>query len=101
MEIRKDDDTKVEIFLEGEIDFYNSDEIYKKLLNSYNKNYKKIEINFSKVKNIDASGIGKLIAFNNKLKDEGIKLIIKDIENKTVNKAFEFVGFNKIIYIKE
>ena len=101
MEIKKVDDTKVEIFPEGEIDFYNSDEFYKKLLNSYNKNYQQIEINFSKVNNIDASGIGKLIAFNNKLKDEGIKLIIKNIENKTVKKTFEFVGFNKIVDIKE
>ena len=101
MEIKKVDDTKVEFFPEGEIDFYNSDEIYKKLLNYYNKNYQQIEINFSKVNNIDASGIGKLIAFNNKLKDEGIKLIIKDIENKTVKKAFELLGFNKIVDIKE
>ena len=101
MVIKKVDDTKVEIFPEGEIDFYNSNEIYNMLLSSYNKNYQQIEINFSKVNNIDASGIGKLIAFNNKLKDEGIKLIIKDIESFTVKKAFEFVGFNKIIYIKE
>jgi len=101
MKIKKINDTKVELFPEGEIDFYNSDEIYNILLNSYNKYYKQIEINFSKIKNIDASGIGKLIAFNNILKDEGIKLIIKDIESLTVKKTFEFIGFNKIIDIKE
>lgn len=95
------DKEKALITLSGEIDFSNSHILKDRMLNLLGDGYKKIELDFAGVKNIDSSGLGKLFLFNKRLKEVEGKMMIKNVKSDYVKKMFDLMHLHKIIEIKE
>ena len=84
----------------GNIDFSNSQALKNELLKLCEEDYKKIVMDFSEIKNIDSSALGKLLLFHKKLKEKEGKLIIRNVESDYIKNMFEMIHLNKIIEIE-
>lgn len=102
MNIKKEiNDEKAIIYLEGEIDFTNSQEFKKELLELYNQNITEVEIDFGKLESIDSSGLGKLLLFNKKLEEINGELTIKNVKSDYIREMFEMIQLEKVIKIED
>lgn len=85
----------------GSIDFSNSQNLKKDLLDVFDEGYKNVRLNFEKVSSIDSSGLGKLLLFHKRLREENGKLIIENVSNNYVKNMFDVINLHKVIEIKE
>ena len=84
----------------GEIDIYTSPK-FKELLNELIEEKKAdLVIDGNDLDYIDSTGLGVLISALKKLKEEGYKIILKNIK-PNINKLFDITGLNKVFVIKE
>lgn len=95
------DDSKVVISPLENIDFSNAHKFKEKLLEVFNDDYKMVIIDFAKVESIDSSGLGKLLLFHKKLKENDKTLIIRNIESDYLKKMFDMIHLNKVIKIED
>ena len=102
MEIDKEivNHSKAVIRPKGNIDFSTSNDLKEELISIYEEGYNQIEIDFGKVKSIDSSGLGKLLLFHKKLKEQNGELLIKNIKSDYIKNMFEMIKLNKVINIK-
>ncbi|MFW6027072.1 MAG: STAS domain-containing protein, partial [Candidatus Woesearchaeota archaeon] len=63
------DDSKVILNPVGNVNFSTSKILKDALDEVFNDDYKEIIIDFSEIKNIDSEGLGRLLLFHKKLKD--------------------------------
>lgn len=102
-------DTKTDIINEDKviispkenIDFSNSQELKEDLLEVFNDGYKNIVLDFGEIENIDSSGLGKLLLFHKKLKEDDGKIIIQNIQSDYIKNMFEMINLHTIIEIEE
>lgn len=100
MDIQKEiNDGKAIVYLEGEIDFTNSQDFKNELLKIYDQNIKDVEIDFGKLESIDSSGLGKILLFNKKLEEINGELKIKNVKSEYIREMFEMIQLNKVIKI--
>jgi len=84
----------------GNIDFSNSQELKDELLGLFERDYKKIIMDFSEVESIDSSGLGKLLLFQKKLKEKEGTFVIRNVESDYIKNMFEMIHLNKVIEIE-
>lgn len=100
MDIKKEiNDGKAIVYLEGEIDFTNSQDFKNELLKIYDQNIKDVEIDFGRLESIDSSGLGKILLFNKKLEEIDGELKIKNVKSEYIREMFEMIQLNKVIKI--
>jgi len=100
MDIQKEiNDGKAIVYLEGEIDFTNSQDFKNELLKIYDQNIKDVEIDFGRLESIDSSGLGKILLFNKKLEEINGELKIKNVKSEYIREMFEMIQLNKVIKI--
>lgn len=66
----------------------------------YEKGYNTISIAFTRVESIDSLGLGKIILFSKKLKENGGELRLIHLKNQRILKMFEMISLHKEIYIE-
>jgi anti-anti-sigma factor len=85
----------------GNIDFSNSQDLKDELLELFEQEYNKVVIDFSEVESIDSSGLGKLLLFHKKLKEQEGTLVIRNVESDYIKNMFEMIHLNKVIEIED
>ncbi|MFW5988065.1 MAG: STAS domain-containing protein [bacterium] len=100
MKINKISNEKVKVRPEGSIDFTNSQELKKELLNLFDEGFNKIIIDFERVESIDSSGLGKLLLFQKKLKERDGILKIINVTSDYIKNMFDMIHLNKVIDIE-
>ena len=100
LNIERQDETAV-VSPRTSIDIRNSDYFKEILIELYAEGYKNIDLNFENIDGIDASGIGKLLLLQKKLKEKGGRLRIFNIENKYVRNIFSIIYIDNILDIEE
>lgn len=93
-------DTKVILSPKGDINFANSESLKNALNEVYKDNYKEVIIDFVDVENIDSEGLGRLLLFHKKLKEEQGILIIRNIESDYIKKMFKTINLGQVIKIE-
>jgi anti-anti-sigma factor len=96
--IEENEDTVLLKIEEDLLNTQNSEELKSILNELYTKGYKTIEIDLSKVKATNSSGIGKILFFYKKLSEEGGSLKIKAI-NPELRETFELLRLDKLFGI--
>ena len=100
MKVQKILGNSILIMNEGRIDLSNSHLLGKELQKLYEEGFKDITLDFSLVTGIDSSGLGKLLLFQKKLKEQGGKLGIINITSKYIQKMFRMIHLYKVIDIE-
>ena len=93
--------TKVILSPKGDINFANSESLKNALNEVFQDNYKEVIIDFADVENIDSEGLGRLLLFHKKLKDNNGILIIKNIKSNYVRNLFKTINLAQVIKIEE
>lgn len=88
------------IKLAEKIDITNSGELKKVIMSVYDQGYNSVILDFTGVNMIDSSGIGKLLLFQNKLKQRGGELKIINITSDNIRKMFSMIHLYKVINIE-
>ena len=78
----------------------NSQRTANELLELYNKGFLRIILDFSNVKSIDSSTLGKLLVLQKKLKEAEGGLQIINITNSNIKKVFQMIQLHKVISIE-
>ena len=78
----------------------NSQRTANELLELYNKGFPRIILDFSNVKSIDSSTLGKLLVLQKKLKEAEGGLQIINITNSNIKKVFQMIQLHKVISIE-
>ncbi|MFW5992416.1 MAG: STAS domain-containing protein [Halanaerobiaceae bacterium] len=81
------------------VDFNNAHE-FKEGLMSILGDYEEIIIDFEGVKSIDSAGLGKILMFQKRVKENDGSLKIINVESDYVRKMFKMIHLNKIIAIE-
>ena len=92
--------TKVILSPKGDINFANSESLKNALNEVFQDNYKEVIIDFTDVENIDSEGLGRLLLFHKKLKEEQGILIIRNIESDYIKKIFKTIDLGQVIKIE-
>ena len=93
--------SKVILSPKGDINFATSQSLKDALYKVFNDDYKEVIIDFTDVENIDSEGLGRLLLFHKKLKDnEGI-LIIRNIESDYIKQMFRTIDLDQVIKIED
>lgn len=100
MKIRKKGEGRVVAVPESKIDITNSQEVKEELLGLIKEGYTEITIDFTKVDNVDSSGLGKLLLLHKRLKEEDGKLRIINVTSDYVRKMFSMIHLNKVLEIE-
>ncbi|MFW6022309.1 MAG: STAS domain-containing protein [Halanaerobiaceae bacterium] len=85
----------------GRINYSNSNQFKKEMLEKNNNNIKELVVDFSKVESIDSSGLGKLLLMQKRMKEKGGKLKIINVNSEYIRDMFDMIYLNKIIEIEE
>ena len=93
-------DSKVILSPKGDINFANSESLKNALYKVFKDNYKEVIIDFTDVENIDSEGLGRLLLFHKKLKEEQGILIIRNIESDYIKKIFKTIDLGQVIKIE-
>ncbi len=101
MKIDRVSDEKAIILPDSTIDISNSHQLKEKLLGLYDQGFTDIIIDFSQVKSIDSSGLGKLLLFHKKLKEKDGRLKIRNINSEYIKKMFKMIHLYKVIDIED
>ena len=101
MVINKISDKKVKIKPEGRIDFTNSQDFKKDLMNLLYDGFVEVIIDFEKVESIDSSALGKILLFQKRLKERKGKLKIINIASDYIKNMFDMIHLNKVIDIED
>lgn len=83
------------------IDISNAHELKEDMLNLYNEGVNNITFDFSRVRSIDSSGLGKLLLFQKKLKERDGEMQIINISSDYVKKMFKMIHLDKVIKIQD
>ena len=83
------------------IDLTNSETLKEKANNLMGENIKKIILDFKNVKEIDSSGIGKILLLNKMLKDNQGKMIIVNVNSEYVQKVFKMLDLEEVVEIRD
>jgi anti-anti-sigma factor len=98
----KEMDDEITICIENErIDITNSQELKEKVKSLIEEGVQNINIDFSQVKMIDSSGIGKLLFIQKRLKEVEGRLCLINIENDYIKKIIRLMHLDEVIEIKE
>ena len=89
----------IEIFLDGDLDAYSSDEFKDAVLKQL-PGSKDILINAKKLNFIDSTGLGSLISIYNTIKEQEKTISIEEIK-PNVRQIFEITELDKLFNIKE
>ena len=103
MEIKTNvvDSQKVVIRPAGTIDFSNSQTLKESLLELFEQGFIKVIMDFKDVESIDSSGLGKLLLFHKRLKEQDGTLIIRNVESDYIKNMFEMIHLHKVIEIED
>lgn len=84
----------------GQIDITNSGELKEALLALMDEGFNMITLDFTNVNAIDSSGLGKLLLFQNKLRERQGELQIINVHNDYIRKMFSMIYLYKVIKIE-
>lgn len=93
-------DLKVILRPKGDINFSNSESLKNVLFEVFNDDYKEVIIDFTEVENIDSEGLGRLLLFHKKLKENDGTLVIRNIESDYIKQIFKTINLDKVIKIE-
>lgn len=93
-------DSKVMLSPKGDINFATSQSLKDALFEVFNDDYKEVINDFTEVENIDSEGLGILLLFHKKLKDNDGKLIIRNIESDYIKQMFQTIELDQVIKIE-
>ena len=96
MNIFKKDGT---IYIDGELDIFNAQDVRVRVLDEYEKSKSDIELDFSHVSFMDSTGLGVLISIQKVLNDDGYKLRIANVDPK-IKKIFVITELEEVFDIK-
>ena len=99
MDYKVIDPNTVQVQLEKELNMKNADMLKKQLTGLYRQGYQNFVLDFTNIKKVDSTGIGKMLMFHKLLKDSGGKLKIVNIKNTYVKSMFEMINLDKVIKI--
>lgn len=85
---------------EGRIDLSNSHLLGEELQRLYEEGFRVITLDFKLVTGIDSSGLGKLLLFQKKLKEQSGKLRVINITSRYIRKMFRMIHLYKVIDIE-
>lgn len=94
-------DSKVILSPEGDINFSTSESLKDALYEAFNDDYKEVIVDFTDVENIDSEGLGRLLLFHKKLKDNNGILIIRNIKSNYVRNLFKTINLAQVIKIED
>ncbi|SDC87188.1 MULTISPECIES: STAS domain-containing protein [unclassified Candidatus Frackibacter] len=98
----KEEGEEVTVYIEDErIDITNSKQLKDKILLFIEQGFKRINLDFSEVKMIDSSGIGKLLLSQKRLKEVDGKLSLVNIKSDYIKKIIRLIHLDEVIEVKE
>lgn len=89
------------IRLPERVDLTNSHLLKETLFFLYDKGYYAIQLDFSRLQSLDSTGLGQLIIFQKKLKEQGGNLQIKNVVFKNIMDLFYSIDLHKVMDITE
>ena len=99
MEI-KTNDKEARMLLDEKIDLSNSHLMKEKFFELLGQEYSNIVLDFTQVKQIDSSGLGKILLFQKELREKNGSLKIVNITSEYVEKMFRMVHLDKVVDIE-
>ncbi len=84
----------------GRIDIATANEFKENISKLIDGGENNICLDFSDVSGLDSSGLGKLLLFQKRLKENGGKLSIRNVNSEYVKKIFTLVHLNRVIDIR-
>lgn len=99
IEIEKNED-RTRITPEENIGVTNAESIKKKFLELIEEGSREIILDFRRVKNIDSSGLGKILLFQKMLREKGGTLTIENVNSDYLQKIFDMVQLEDLIKIR-
>jgi len=88
------------VYPEGRIDIATAGEFKDTMLSLMEEGNNRICLDFSQVTAIDSSGLGKLLMFQKKLKEQNGHLRIVNVKSEYVKKIFSLVHLYKVVEIE-
>ena len=88
------------MILDEKIDLSNSHLMKEKFLELSGQGYINIILDFTQVKMIDSSGVGKLLLFQKELREKNGSLKIVNIRSEYVDKMFRMIHLDQVINIE-
>ena len=82
-----------------EMNLINKEDYNDEFMKLIEKGITDITLDFNNLKNIDSSGLGKVLHFNKILKNKGGNLKIKNINSEYVQRVFKMIELNDIIEV--
>ena len=87
------------MILDGNIDLSNSHLMKEKFLELLGQGYTNIILDFTQVKMIDSSGLGKILLFQKELREKKGSLKIGNITSEYVDKMFRMIHLDQVVDI--
>ncbi len=100
MEFNKLTHSEAEVRLDAKLNLSNSNEVKKALLELTGQGINKVMLNFDETEEIDSSGLGKILFFNETLRECGGNLKLVKVRNPELRKLFQLIQLDKIITIE-
>ena len=88
------------MILDKKIDLSNSHLMKEKFLKLLGQGHINIILDFSQVKMIDSSGLGKILLFQKELREKGGSLKILNITSEYVEKMFYMIHLDQVVDIE-
>ncbi len=97
MELQRTNRDEAVVKIGRDLVISNSHELKKALLALLDESVRKVVLDFSETQSVDSSGLGKLLLFNEKFRENGGSLKIRGINHKGVVELFKLIQLEKII----
>lgn len=94
------EDDAVKVFLSGEVDIYNSQELKEKLYSIIEENKKDLKLDCTELNYIDSTGLGIFVGALKKVKQYDKKIYICRLK-ENIKKLFVITGLDKLFIIEE
>lgn len=88
-----------EIYLDGEVDIYTSQNLKERLYNAIETTQKDIRINCAALNYIDSTGLGIFVGALKRARDYGRDIYIADLK-ENIKKLFLITGLDKLFIIE-
>lgn len=100
MEIKKLSVESAEVTVGESLDISNSNELKQELRALISQGIKYIQLNFQKTKQLDSSGLGKILYFAEILKKQGGRVELIKVQDLELQSLFEIIQLQQVITIK-
>jgi len=95
----KQGEDTVLVFPEETLNIANAEVFKEQLNNLHEAGFRNITLDFSEVEELDSAGLGKILVFHKKMREQGGELKIINVVQGQIKKMFDLIQLDRFIHI--